>query len=155
VLSTDSTLTAADRVAIARVEPFSGSALLPRFYLLARPNASGHALGGRPVVVLIDARCANACEAVAAALAALPNVTLLGQRTSGGAGITARLTLRHTGLAVDATIGRFLTATALPVDHTGVAPTIEMAGPDSVHAGTPDDRDPVLDHAIDRLKRRP
>ena len=54
----------------------------------------------RPVVVLIDDGCFSATDIFAAAMGELPNVTLMGQATSGGSARSIGYDLEHLGVEV-------------------------------------------------------
>ncbi|GAB5496482.1 MAG: hypothetical protein Phyf2KO_15620 [Phycisphaerales bacterium] len=54
----------------------------------------------RPVVVLIDEGCFSATDIFAAALGELPNVTLVGQPTSGGSARSKKYDLENLGTAI-------------------------------------------------------
>jgi C-terminal processing protease CtpA/Prc len=71
----------------------------PYHFLVQRHTDNSRAFHyDEPVVVLIDRGCFSATDVFAAAFAALPRVTLVGEPTSGGSGRARGYRLRHSGI---------------------------------------------------------
>ncbi len=80
----------------------------------------------RPVVVLIDDGCFSATDIFAAAMGELPNVTLMGQATSGGSARSVGYDLEHLGVAVKlGTMVSYQPSGEL-YDGVGVQPDVEF-----------------------------
>ncbi|MDQ3331731.1 MAG: S41 family peptidase [Planctomycetota bacterium] len=106
----------------------------------------------RPVVVLVDRHCFSAAEIIAAGLQSLPQVTVVGEQTRGGAGATQYfpLPISKTEIVVTST-SVFLTSDGTLIDGQGVVPDLE-AGVDLETMAGP--KDTMLDRAIDEIRRR-
>ncbi len=80
----------------------------------------------RPVVVLIDDGCFSATDIFAAAMGELPNVTLMGQATSGGSARSIGYDLEHLG--VELRLGSMVSyqPSGELYDGVGVQPDVEV-----------------------------
>jgi C-terminal processing protease CtpA/Prc len=96
------------------------------YLVLDRTGHSSEYFYGRPVVVLTDAACFSATDIFAAALGALPNVTLMGTATGGGSARSEDFRLPGTGIqVVCASMASFQPGGQL-YDGNGVAVDIEV-----------------------------
>jgi hypothetical protein len=112
-------------------------------------NANAYAYPA-PVVVLIDRGCFSATDVFAAALGALPQVTLLGEATAGGSGRARRHRLGHSGLVVQlSTMASFQPDGTLFEGH-GVLPDIAVEPQPTDAIGA---TDAMLQRAIEVLRR--
>ena len=68
--------------------------------MLDRTGEPGEYFYTSPVVVLVDEGCFSATDIFAAAMGALPNVTLMGTATGGGSARTQSFRLPKSGLEV-------------------------------------------------------
>lgn len=92
-------------------------------YMVVSPDETSPAVA-RPVVVLIDAGCFSATDVFAGALGELPNVTLVGQATSGGSARVRSYELEQLGLKVY--LGSMISyqPSGLLYDGNGVRPDV-------------------------------
>lgn len=112
-------------------------------YMVVSPDKSSPQ-EPRPVVVLIDAGCFSATDIFAAALGELPNVTLLGQPTSGGSARSQRHSIEALGIDVRlASMVSYQPGGKL-YDTNGVAPDIAIEPKPGDLIG---ETDSVLEHA--------
>jgi hypothetical protein len=145
--------TDAQRSAIARfARGFKPSWKLPagrfspwHFLVLDRgdnPNAFRY---GKKVVVLIDRGCFSATDVFAAALGALPDVTLAGEATSGGSGRAGGHRLPHSGIRLQLSTMASFRPDGVLFEGNGVVPDVDLAaGPGDLVNGT----DSVLERAL-------
>ncbi len=102
-------------------------------YMVVSPDESSPA-NPRPVVVLIDEGCFSATDIFAAALGELPNVTLMGQATSGGSARSQSYDLEHLGISVRLGTMVSFQPTGELYDGVGVQPdvVVERAATDLI-----------------------
>jgi hypothetical protein len=81
----------------------------------------------RKVVVLIDRGCFSATDVFAAALGVLPNVTLVGEATSGGSGRAKRHTLPNSGLRLQLSTMASFRPDGVLFEGNGVTPEVPVA----------------------------
>ncbi len=81
----------------------------------------------RKVVVLIDRGCFSATDVFAAALGALPNVTLLGEATSGGSGRARGHRLNKSGIRLQLSTMASFRPDGVLFEGNGVAPDVAVA----------------------------
>lgn len=105
----------------------------------------------KPVVVLIDRHCFSAAESIAAGLATLPQVTLIGEPTRGGGGSPkGRPTLPESQMPISlVTRNVKLTVDGHLIDGRGVIPDIHVDLDVATLRGT---QDSMLDAAMRVLK---
>ncbi len=116
------------------------------YLLISRGNAEPYTA---PVVVLLDAGGFSATDIFLGALAALPNVTLLGEASSGGSARSRRMELPNTGLEVSlASMASFRPDGRL-YDGRGIKPDVEVQPSPSffLQGG----EDVVLERAVEML----
>jgi hypothetical protein len=105
---------------------------------------------GQPVVVLVDRHCFSAAELMAAGLQGLPNITVVGERTRGGAGSPEFFRLPASGLEISLTTKTvYLPPNGQPIDGSGVIPDVNadldletLTGP----------RDTMFDRAVQEVE---
>lgn len=107
-------------------------------------NAKAFAYGKR-VVVLIDRGCFSATDVFAAALGALPNVTLLGESTSGGSGRARGFRLGKSGIRLQLSSMASFRPDGVLFEGNGVVP-------DVVCETVPEDLIGVTDLALQRAR---
>lgn len=107
---------------------------------------------GRPVIVLMDSGCFSATDVFLSALKGLPNVTLVGEASSGGSACAQVVEFPASGLkARFASMASFQASGEL-FDSRGVQPDIQVTPvPDYFLTG---DADPVLEKGIQEIKAR-
>lgn len=101
------------------------------------------------VVVLIDRGCFSATDVFAAALGALPNVTLVGEATSGGSGRARGHTLPKSGVRLQLSTMASFRPDGVLFEGNGVAPDVAVATQPGDLVG---DGDAVLAKARELLK---
>ncbi|HEU4418017.1 MAG TPA: S41 family peptidase, partial [Planctomycetota bacterium] len=103
----------------------------------------------KKVVVLIDRGCFSATDVFAAALGALPNVTLVGEATSGGSGRAAGHRLSKSGVRLQLSTMASFRPDGVLFEGNGVAPDVAVSAEagDLVGAG-----DAVLQRALELLR---
>src|SRR5690606_15679039 len=114
---------------------------------VASPAAAGEpAYRGRPVTVLMDAGCFSATDVFLSALKGLPNVTLVGEASSGGSARAQVVELPASGLkARFASMASFQASGEL-FDGRGVQPDVQVTpAPDYFLEGG---RDLALERAL-------
>lgn len=87
----------------------------------------GDALNGAPIVVLIDGGSASAAEIVAGALKDHRRATLMGRRTFGKGSVQTVMALSGDS-ALKLTTSLYYTPSGVSINHTGIAPDIELKG---------------------------
>lgn len=104
---------------------------------------------GNPVAVLIDRACYSATDIFAVAFSVLPQVTLVGEPTSGGSGRAMDYLLPHSGLRLRLSSMASFRPDGVLFEGNGVAPdvAVETAPGDLIGAS-----DTVLDLAIELLR---
>ncbi|HZW27066.1 MAG TPA: S41 family peptidase [Trueperaceae bacterium] len=115
--------------------------------MVASPAAAGEpAYRGRPVTVLMDAGCFSATDVFLSALKGLPNVTLVGEASSGGSARAQVVELPASGLkARFASMASFQASGEL-FDGRGVQPDVQVTpAPDYFLEGG---RDLALERAL-------
>ena len=112
----------------------------------ANPAASAYA---KPVVVLLDADCFSATDVFLAALAELPNVTLMGTTSGGGSGRALPYRLVHSGLGVRLSSMASFRVDGRRIDGRGIEPDVEVwpEPEDLIGRG-----DSVLEAAVGRVR---
>jgi carboxyl-terminal processing protease len=93
-----------------------------RFQMDATP---GDELGGAPLVVLVNGGSASAAEIVAGALKDNHRATLMG-RTTFGKGSVQTITPLTEDTALKLTTSLYYTPSGASINHTGIAPDIEL-----------------------------
>ena len=115
-------------------------------------QATGNGIATDPkitLVVLVNNGSASASEIVSAALKETGRATIIGQHTYGKNTVQLWSRLENGG-GVRITISRWFTPQHHSVAPNGVQPDIEVTVPD----GTPPERDPYLERAIQFIKQR-
>ena len=103
----------------------------------------------KKVVVLIDRGCFSATDVFAAALGALPNVTLVGEATSGGSGRAAGHRLSKSGVRLQLSTMASFRPDGVLVEGNGVVPDVAVAAePTDLVGGA----DAVLQRAFELLR---
>jgi carboxyl-terminal processing protease len=107
-----------------------------------------------PVQLLVSTGTSGAAEVFAAALKGNKRADLVGEHTLGRAGIQKLVKLpENRGLWL--TYSRYLTPSGEAIHGKGIQPTAEVDDVDVVEfGGTPSDNDPILDAALDRLRKK-
>jgi carboxyl-terminal processing protease len=107
-----------------------------------------------PLQLLVSTGTAGAAEVFAAALKGNKRADLVGEHTVGRAGIQKLIKLpENRGLWL--TYSRYLTPSGDAIHGKGLQPTAEVDDVDVVEfGGTPSDNDPILDAALDRLRKK-
>ncbi|MFM2042375.1 MAG: hypothetical protein RLY86_951 [Pseudomonadota bacterium] len=103
----------------------------------------GDILGGRPMVILVDARSASSAEILAGALKDHGRAVLVGQRTYGKGVIQTFLPVEGGG-AVKLTTARYRTPAGLDVTGRGIAPDHVVPLPEEKPGDTPPAGEPAL-----------
>ncbi len=119
------------------------------FLVLDRTDNANAFVYDKKVVVLIDRACFSATDVFAAALGALPNVTLVGEATSGGSGRARGHVLPASGLRLQLSTMASFRPDGVLFEGNGVAPDVEQptAPGDLIGAG-----DTVLARAVALLR---
>jgi carboxyl-terminal processing protease len=108
-----------------------------------------------PVQLLVTTGTSGAAEIFAAALAANNRTPLVGEHTLGRAGLQKLVKLPE-GRGLWLTYARFLTPAGEPIHGKGLQPTFEVEDVDVAEFGAvQSDKDPILDAALDRLRKTP
>lgn len=103
----------------------------------------GDALGGAPIVVLVNGGSASAAEIVAGALKDQHRATLMGRRTFGKGSVQTVMALPGDS-ALKLTTSLYYTPSGISINHKGIDPDIELKdGP-----GPPPPRPPGNDAAV-------
>jgi carboxyl-terminal processing protease len=106
----------------------------------------GDALGGQPLVVLVDGGSASGSEIVAGALRDHGRATLMGERTFGKGSVQTVIPLRD-GQALKLTTSRYYTPSGTSIHERGLEPDIVIAPLDEERtAGRPES--PTKDAAV-------
>ena len=117
----------------------------------------GDALGGAPIVVLVNGGSASAAEIVAGALKDNHRAKLMGRTTFGKGSVQTVIPLAG-DRAVKLTTSLYYTPSGISINHRGIAPDIELArDPAPQSAPVPEDapllqRDPEVKRAVQELK---
>ena len=111
-------------------------------------NEKAFAYAGK-VVVLIDRGCFSATDVFAAALGALPNVTLVGEGTSGGSGRAKGHRLANSGLRLQLSTMASFRPDGVLFEGNGVAPDVAVATMPGDLVGT---TDTALAKAVELLR---
>lgn len=106
-----------------------------------------------PVSVLVTTGTSGAAELFAAALDGNKRAELIGERTLGRAGIQKLVPLpENRGLWL--THARYLTPAGDPIQGKGLQPDLTVEDPDVEFGAPPPPTDPILDAAVDRLRKK-
>lgn len=106
-----------------------------------------------PVTVLVTTGTSGAAELFAAALDGNKRAELIGERTLGRAGIQKLVKLpENRGLWL--THARYLTPAGDPIQGKGLEPDLTVEDPDVEFGAPPPPTDPILDAAVDRLRKK-
>jgi len=97
------------------------------FLMLDRADNAGAFAYAQKVVVLIDRACFSATDVFAAGLGALPNVTLVGEATSGGSGRARGHVLPASGLRLQLSTMASFRPDGVLFEGNGVVPDVEQA----------------------------
>jgi len=95
----------------------------------------GDALGGQPLVVLVDGGSASGSEIVAGALRDHGRATLMGERTFGKGSVQTVIPLRD-GQALKLTTSRYYTPSGTSIHERGLEPDIVIAPLDEERAAS-------------------
>lgn len=104
-----------------------------------------------PVVTLVGGRTMSSAEALALILLQVPGGVTLGERTAGSSSNPMRLELAG-GIEVSLPRWRALDPSGATFEQVGLAPTVGAAFPPDAFR---DDRDPVMQAALARLRETP
>ena len=105
-----------------------------------------------PVTILVTAGTSGAAEVFAAALQGNQRAELVGEHTIGRAAVQKLVKLPESrGLWL--TYLRYLHPSGEPLHGPGLKPTMEVAEPDVDFGAPPPATDPILDAALERLKK--
>ncbi len=114
-------------VAVGLIETFVGGGLVAR--VKTRDAVAGVPITRRrrrieraPMVVLVDARCASACEFTSGALQDSLRALVVGERTYGKATLQEFTSMKTTTAKVMVTIAMFFSPTGHPIQATGISP---------------------------------
>ncbi|GEM_PF-6864540 len=91
-----------------------------------------------PMVVLVDEKCASACEFTSAALQDSLRALIVGRRTYGKATLQEYTELKTTKARVMVTVAVFFSPTGHPIQATGVTPDIEVPRKEAAGKGAAD-----------------
>jgi carboxyl-terminal processing protease len=117
----------------------------------------GDALGGAPIVVLVNGGSASAAEIVAGALKDNHRAKLMGRTTFGKGSVQTVIPLSG-DRAVKLTTSLYYTPSGISINHRGIAPDIELPrDPPPPPTPVPDNaplvqRDPEVRRAVQELK---
>jgi len=117
---------------------------------------AGDAIGGAPLVVLVDGGSASGSEIVAGALRDHRRATLMGERTFGKGSVQTVIPLRD-GQALKLTTSKYFTPSGVSIHERGIEPDVVLA---SLSAGPPDSvprsmaRDAAVQSALQYLRDR-
>lgn len=114
--------------------------------------AKGDGTVTQPVALLVGDGTAGAAELFASALAGNKRAELIGQPTVGRAAVQ-KLTKLPDGTGLWLSAARYLTPAGTPLHLKGLEPAVTVEEPDVDFGMTPPPGDPVLDKAIERLKK--
>ncbi|MGI9246240.1 MAG: S41 family peptidase [Steroidobacteraceae bacterium] len=115
-----------------------------RFEMSATP---GDALGGEPLVVLVDGGSASGSEIVAGALRDHGRATLMGERTFGKGSVQTVIPLRD-GQALKLTTSRYFTPSGASIHEKGLEPDIALQAIAQDRGAAPRPRSPMRDPAV-------
>jgi carboxyl-terminal processing protease len=116
--------------------------------------ASGDGALTMPVVLLVSQGTANAAELFAAALSNNKRARLVGETTAGLAGLQHLVRLPE-GHGLWLTYAQYLQADGTAIHQNGLRPDVPVEVPSVGFDETPPAGDPVLDRALDDLKKAP
>ena len=108
----------------------------------------GDELNGAPLVVLVNGGSASAAEIVAGALKDNHRATLMGRTTFGKGSVQTIVPLTEDS-ALKLTTSLYYTPSGASINHTGIAPDIEIKRADIV----PGSADPEMQAALKELKQ--
>ncbi len=105
-----------------------------------------------PAVVLVNDGTSGAAELFAAALAGNQRADLVGERTQGRAAMQKLVRLPD-GAAMLISNAWYLTPAGDPIHEKGLAPAVAVEVPEVEFGATPPPADPILEKALERLKK--
>ncbi len=108
------------------------------FLVLDRKDNENAFAYDKRVVVLIDRGCFSATDVFAAALGALPNVTLVGEATSGGSGRASGHRLPHSGIRLQLSTMASFRPDGVLFEGNGVVPDVLVEAEPGDVVGTSD-----------------
>ena len=118
---------------------------------------AGDALGGAPVVILLDGGSASGSEIVAGALRDHRRATLMGQRTFGKGSVQTVMPLQD-GQALKLTTSHYFTPSGASIHGLGLEPDVTLRAADSdgplVDLARPVNQDPAVRKALQYLRDR-
>lgn len=121
----------------------------PREKILAQPGDGAITV---PVKLLMTAGTSGAAEVFAAALQGNQRAELIGEPTIGRAAMQKLVPLPE-GRALWLTYARFIHPSGEPIHGPGLKPAVAVAEPDVEFGEAPPTNDPILDAALQRLKK--
>lgn len=121
----------------------------PREKIVAQPGDGAITM---PVKVLMTAGTSGAAEVFAAALQGNQRAELIGEPTIGRAALQKLVPLPE-GRALWLTYARYIHPSGEPIHGPGLKPTVVVAEPDVEFGEAPPTHDPILDAALQRLKK--
>jgi carboxyl-terminal processing protease len=113
----------------------------------------GDGVFGMPVVVLISNGTSGAAEIFAAALDGNNRADLVGERTIGRAGVQKLVRLAE-NRGIWLTHQKYLAPGGEAIQGKGLVPDLAVEEPDVEFGAPAPDKDPLLDAAMERLKKR-
>jgi carboxyl-terminal processing protease len=114
--------------------------------------AAGDGSVTMPIVLLTGTGTSGPAETFAAALAGNKRASMVGERTLGRAG-EQKLVKLPDGSGLWLTHARFLDPGGKAIHGAGLAPMVEVEEPDIEFGGTSDATDPILERAIEEIKK--
>jgi len=105
-----------------------------------------------PAIVLVNDGTSGAAELFAAALAGNQRAELVGERTQGRVA-TQKLVRLPDGAGMLISNAWYLTPAGEPIHEKGLVPAVAVEVPEVEFGATPSAADPILDKAIERLKK--
>jgi carboxyl-terminal processing protease len=136
--------------AAAEKAPARPSAAAIKETITARAGDGAIAL---PVTLLVTTGTSGAAELFAAALDGNKRAEMIGERTLGRAGIQKLVRLPD-GRGLWLTYARYLTPDGLSIQGRGLTPDVAVDEPDVDFDQPKPATDPILDAAVDRIKKK-
>jgi len=130
--------------------PAKPSAAAIKETIAAKPGDGAIAL---PMTLLVTTGTSGAAELFAAALDGNNRADLIGERTLGRAGIQKLVRLPE-GRGLWLTYARYLTPAGITIQGRGLTPDVPVDEPDVDFDQPKPTTDPILDAAIDRIKKK-
>ena len=134
----------------AEKTPAKPSAAAIKETISAKPGDGAIAL---PMTLLVTTGTSGAAELFAAALDGNNRADLIGERTLGRAGIQKLVRLPE-GRGLWLTYARYLTPAGVTIQGRGLTPDVPVDEPDVDFDQPKPATDPILDAAIDRIKKK-